>query len=249
MLKAAVCLEDAENCRKVSKIIETIYNTEYTGPFRRLAIHMYTTSVSFLKAHENYDLVILEAYLEGGAGFSIGKHLWQQYKNTRIIMIRENEDPVRIINQTHCFGIIDREKASGLAELLEAYFLYRKKWAGIHFVPFRTEDRTDELVACAEVLYLSTMPGRRNRIELHMVKDNNILTAVGSMGRVSAPFQEIGFICVSQSFSVNPEYVIRIEKEYITLKNGVCLPVPRRRASKVRRMLMEYRKQKRYNEI
>lgn len=248
MLKAAICLENAGKCRTISGIIEKTYLTEKSAPFGELKIRHYTQSSEFFEAHESYDLVILGTYLEEGNGFSVGTYLWQKYKDTSIIMIRGNEDPVRIINQTHCFGIIDRGKASGLTELLEAFFLLHKRRGGIQPVAVKKEDRSIRFVNPADIAYLCTIPGRKNRIELHFPEVHRTLVVMGAKGKTSALFEEQGFVKLSRSHTVNPEWVKKIKREYTDLKNGEILTIPHKRFSEVKEKMMEYWERNGYNE-
>ena len=241
MLKAALCLEDADLCREVSGLVKKAFDSVKKDLSVSLAIDLYHTSKAFYKARKAYDLVIIEAWLDGGSGIGLGMYIWQVYRDTKIIMIREREDPIGILNCTHCFGMIDRGKNKDLGRLLDSFFQSVRSRSGKDLVTLRGEEGRIVEVIPDYVMYLGTIPGKRNRVELYLAGRVNAMTIVGTISRLAASFEPYGFIAISQSCSVNPKYVRKAAKEYVTMQNGVNLQISQRRSSYVREMIKKYR--------
>ncbi|MCR5304816.1 MAG: LytTR family transcriptional regulator [Lachnospiraceae bacterium] len=240
MLKAALCLEDAEHCCKVIEEIGEYYReTGREKQFGKLITDIYHTSDSFLKSRKTYDLVLLETFLEGGIGVAVGMRIWKENKNTRVILIRDNEDAVSIINKTHCFGILDRGNEGGLRSLLDEYFLTLEQEPENRILQFRSDEGQLYKLAPGDIMYACTEPVKRNRVVLKLSGEEGSLLVMGKFTGLSEELERCGFLNISRNCSVNPTFISFMEKDSIMMKNGILLPVPRRRVAQIRKTLDE----------
>ena len=102
------------------------------------------------------------------------------------------------------------------------------------FVTVRAEDKSTRRIAADGIVYIEAVK-HRAQILIHMAEET--VTAYGTLSRFEAEYPAL-FLRVHEGFLVNPNRVRGVRRFFLTMSDGTDIPVPEKKYTRVKKMLM-----------
>lgn len=185
-----------------------------------------------LLATFNADVVLLDINMPNDDGISIAEEISSNYK-TPIIFVSNCEDRVFESFKVHPFGFV--RKSNFLLDFSNVIssFIQQKE---------RSDSKNDRLIIknqksvlsirIKDVLYIECQMKHQ---KIYMVDEETPLEIRYTIKELENILDEKGFLRVHKGFLVNISYIYRIDDDNVILKNGVKIPVSKRKVGEVRK--------------
>lgn len=185
------------------------------------------------KQDEEIDVAFLDIDLPEISGFEIAKNVKNLYPNCIIIFCSSHNELVYESFEYEPFWFLcksDYERK--LFAILEKILIKVKEYKKEFVIKFK-----DKLVKLRyqEIYYVEV---EKHKIRLHLEKE--ILEYRGNLSDIENEFTKMGFVKINSGCMVNTEYIYRIHKNELILKNGTLLVISRSNQKKVKNIFYTY---------
>ena len=180
----------------------------------------------------NADVILLDIDMPGEDGISIAEEICNNYK-TPIIFVSNCEDRVFESFKVHPFGFV--RKSNFLLDFSNVIstFIQQKE---------RSDSKNDRLIIKKEKSFLSIkikdilyIECQMKHQKIYMIDEEEPLEIRYTIKELETILDEKGFLRVHKGFLVNISYIYRIDDDNVILKNGVKVPVSKRKVGEVRK--------------
>lgn len=103
-----------------------------------------------------------------------------------------------------------------------------------HYVTIRGTDMSVHLIAANRILYIETVK-RATKLLIHT--ESGTITANGTLPDFERSYPDV-LLRIHASYLLNPAHVREIRRFFVTLSDGTTLPVPEKKYTQVKRLLL-----------
>ncbi|MCD7948724.1 MAG: LytTR family DNA-binding domain-containing protein [Erysipelotrichaceae bacterium] len=226
-----IAVVDDEEC-----YLEDIQNRINRYKQELFDVDLFYEGKTFLKAYKakRYDLIYLDIELNVMSDFDIAKTIKNIRKETLIIFITEYGDYYNEKYAMDAFQFMSKPLDDKIfnAELTRAikYFLNKDKkiafktYKGVFIIPIR------------DIIFLETS---YKNYKLHTV-DGDHYGSIKQLKNLREKLCENNFMQIHRSFTINFDYIIRIDYHEVYMKNGKIVPISRTKAKEFKRLFTKY---------
>ena len=187
-----------------------------------------------------FDVIFLDMEMEGKTGIEVGKWLREIRKNekTEIIYMAEDERHVVELFQNRPFDFLlkpltEKKIFQVLDKLFRVRIIGERKFRyTIYGVSYEEQIKN--------ILYFQS-----DLRTIEMVAMEKTEKFVGKLSQLEEQVVLQSFIRTHQSYLVNPEYIVKIEKKSIQLMNGEFVPISKKYSSEIKTKLQKWQEGKR----
>lgn len=187
-----------------------------------------------------FDVIFLDMEMEGITGIEVGKWLREIRKNekTEIIYMAEDERHVVELFQNRPFDFLlkpltEKKIFQVLDKLFRVRIIGERKFRyTIYGVSYEEQIKN--------ILYFQS-----DLRTIEMVTMEKTEKFVGKLSQLEEQVVLQSFIRTHQSYLVNPEYIVKIEKKSIQLMNGKFIPISKKYSSEIKTKLQKWQEGKR----
>lgn len=234
MVNIAICDDDSDIINELKQII-TEYDKLYMYNFNIETFDCGKTLEKNLR-EKIFDIIFLDIELNGVLGIDIGARLRENINNysSKIIYVSSHTQYAASAYDTmptdFIFKPLKKEKVEkSISNVLKLINFTKKEFS-------YNSSGTVNKVLLNDILYFESY---RNTMKMYTV-DNNEHSFYSTLKQVIDTLSSKMFIQQHKSYIVNIEYIAKIEKNEITLFNGVKLPISRDKVRYVKEMILNY---------
>lgn len=234
MLKIAICDDDRRDRQPLFELIR-----EHANCYKKnYDIQMFESGERYLESGYIADILFLDIVMNRKDGIQIGEEIKEKRKDAIIIYTSNlSEKIMTAFNMVHSFGflvkpVIKEELFSVLSDAVEQ-IEYRKN-RGKEVVTFPSEDNTVIELSVDNIMYFEY----RNRKVVIKTKEKEYFCKM-KMKEIEEKMQKYNFVMSHRSFVVNLYGVERFAEQALVMKNGDMVCLSQKRASTVRKQLMQ----------
>lgn len=190
----------------------------------------------FLRDDSKFDILFLDIGMEEMSGLDLAMQIRQVDKETIIIFETNYPDQQQFAISVHAFAyLIKPVTKKRVYELLNEVKQYQRAWLAVkEKVQLNTEGGFI-LLAVQDILYLEY----ENRKVTVVTKERSFTTRY-TMKEIVQIFNKYAFAVSHKAFMVNLEWVERVKKFDIVLRDGRTVPVAQKRVVEFKKVLKEY---------
>lgn len=233
MVKIAICDDDQKDMSIIKKYIEE-YAEE--NPFD-YTLKMFESGERLLERDYVPNVLFLDIFMGKKDGIQIGSEI-RKGKDNIIIIYTTNlkEKMVEAFNQIHSFGFLTKpiNKEDFFKMLKDALDKTSEK-EYIHTMSFATENNTYIQLPVMDIFYFEYLE-RRVRI---VTRDRGDIFIKDKINNIANKMKGYGFTMSHQSFVVNLYHVDKYRSQGLLMKNGDIVCLAQKRASTVRKEMMQ----------
>lgn len=233
MLKIAVCDDEGSDREKVCDLIRQFGR----GYAREFDIQQFESGEQFLRSGYEPDILFLDVVMYEKDGIQTGTEMKKRYPDAITIYITNfSEHMSDAVNRIHAYGYLKKPVTEeGLFPVLTDAVQRMAESKRKRHVTFLTENHTVLELQAKEIFYFEYI----NRKIKIVARDGTHLCAPEKIGGIAKRMKPYGFAMSHQSFVVNLYQVELIEGQMLVMKNGDKVYLAQKRASAVRRQLMQ----------
>lgn len=237
MIQIAICDEvkiDREEIYQLIRQHELDTQEEYH-------IKLFESGERLLKSRYKPDILLLGIIMKERDGIQIGEEIKNRYAGTIIIYItRISEKMSEAINRIHSFGylvkpIVQKDLFRMMSDAVEQI----KRSNDVPYVAFLSENKAVIHLAVTDIYYFEYC----NRKIKIVAKDKTYICIQERIGDIAEKMKPYGFAMSHQSFVVNLYQVEAIDAQMLLMKNGTKIYLAQKRASTIRKQLVQIAKQ------
>lgn len=237
MIKFAICDDDYSDRERIKQYIK-----EYARQkAMEYIVKTFESGEAFLESAYVPNVLFLDIYMDQKDGIQIGKEI-QKGKDNIIIIYTTNlkEKMAEAFNQIHSFGFLIKPIGKNdFFKMLEDALEKVADAEYIHKVSFLTENNSYIQIPVMDILYFEYL-NRRIRIVTTNGEDIYIKEKIKML---ADKMKRYGFTMSHQSFVVNLYHVDKCINQSLLMKNGDEVYLAQKRASTVRKELMQLAKE------
>lgn len=234
MIKIAICDDDRRDIQPLFELIhehENCYNKHYD-------IRMFESGERYLESGYIADILFLDIVMNRKDGIQIGEEIKEKRKDAIIIYTSNLSEKIMVaFNKVHSFGFlvkpVCKEELFQILSDAIAQVENRKKKDKV-IVTFPSEDNTLIKLAVDSILYFEY----RNR-KVRIVTKERVYLCKMKINDIAEKMQKYHFMMSHRSFVVNLYGVERFAEQALVMKNGDTVCLSQKRASAVRKQLMQ----------
>ncbi len=238
MLQIAICDDNVEVCTELEKLI-----LEYAKINNiKVDIEVFNQGdslIQYIEQEHKFDLILLDIELGDTTGVFVGEIIRNKFRDhiSKIIFISGvsgyemelfNLQPLNFlrkpVDKNKLFKCIDL--AREIFNITTEYFEYKINYA-TKKVPFK------------DIIYFESS---LRKIIIHTTTSQDEI--YNSLVKIKLTLPRL-FVIVHQSFIVNFEHVVSIEKSELTMSNGDKIPISQRKLKNIRTIQLAIEKEKR----
>lgn len=237
MIKIAICDDEKDDRKEIYKLIrqhEISTQEEYH-------IELFESGEHLLESGFRPDILVLDIIMGERDGIQIGEEIKSHYSGTIIIYITSISDKMsEAINRIHSFGylikpIVEKDLFRIMSDAVEQV----KRSNTVQYVTFLSENKSVINLAVTDIYYFEYC----NRKISIVAKDRTYTCIQERISDIAVKMQPYGFAMSHQSFVVNLYQVEAISEQMLLIKNGNKIYLAQKRASTIRKQLMQIAKQ------
>lgn len=237
MLKIAVCDDEGNDRERICELIRQfgqVYSKEFD-------IQQFESGEQFLGSRYEPDILFLDIIMYEKDGIQTGVEMKKHYPDAIIIYITNISEKISTaINQIHSYGylvkpVTEEEMFHILADAVRQAAAMKRE----HYVTFLSENNTIVELSVKDIIYFEYV-SRKIRI---VTKTKNVLCVSEGIGEIAERMKQYGFAMSHQSFVVNLYQVELIDGQMLLMKNGDKVYLAQKRASSIRKQLMQLAKE------
>lgn len=234
MINIAICDDDKSDRERLVQLIRE--NT--SGFMMEYHLELFESGEQFLESGVIPDILFLDIIMNDKDGIQLGFEIKDCYENTIIIYTTNlREKMVVAFNRLHVFGYlikpVNRDELCTILSDAVKKVKSRQKFDK-DIVTFLSENNTVIQLSAADIYYFEY----RDR-KIKIVTKGNTYVCKDRIGSIAEKMEQYGFAMSHQSFVVNLYCVHEIKKQALVMKNGDEVFLAQKRASAIRKMLMQ----------
>lgn len=229
MLEIAICEDDMDDLKAVSKIVHDICLNEAVG----CHLQTYLSGEEMLNQIYSLDIGILDISMCGLNGIDLGRELKKKFPDVRLIYITSYEQYCRqAINEVHAFSFLTkpveyekmREQMIELLDSLENDTSGRKR----DFYNVMVNDREVEVLwlNLKDILYFEYIKASRR---IKIVCKDNCFEFSYVMKKLTEELKEFGFEVNCRGMLVNMRHIRKVKGYSLYMDNGKELVLSQKR--------------------
>lgn len=233
MIKIAVCEDDNTDRQIIKEYIEQ-YVKERNYKY---CLRLFESAEDFLESKFFPDLLFLDILMNEKDGIQLGREI-KNSENNIILIYTTNlkEKMVTAFNQIHSFGFLLKPiEKNQIDKMLDDAIIELEKHMYVQTVTFESENNTLINLSVMDIFYFEYY---RRKIKI-VTKDGVYICKNEKITAIADKMEPYGFIMSHQSFVVNLYYVDKITSQTLIMKNGDTVYLAQKRASAVRKKLMQ----------
>ena len=226
-IRIAVCDDEQESADLIAGAVASVFKKKEVDT----EICVYTSASQLLWDMDvkGFILLFLDIDMPDLDGVELGKKLRAEGNRVDIIFVSNRED--RVFDTMKIAPVCFVRKSHILTDIPEAIELYLDKQQSLEQkIVIRSKDQIITVKA-GSVMYVE---GDRNQQSIYSENDEKPLRIRSTMQEIEEAFGKLGFIRIHKGYIVNADYIKVIDGNDIVLKNGVRLPVSRRKLQEVK---------------
>lgn len=238
MLRIAVC-DDEEHFRRTIENYVSNYLQKQEISFQ---IEEFASGTEFLKLAEQmcqYQIVFLDINMGETDGITLAEKIRDYSDKVIIVFVTAYIDYSLAGYKVNAIRYLlkgSQTLEDDFEECMEAVLEKVNYIEPIKNIQFREEEKEVNL---NHIIYIES---RLHILEFHMTySDAGIRTLYGVLNIWEEQLKSYHFLRIHQSYLVNLNYIKRIEKGYVVLKDETSLPVPRVRHKEVEKAFAAYK--------
>lgn len=237
MIKIAVCCsgkEDTENTCALIRQFERDSSEEYE-------IKTFESGNQFLGSEVHPDIIFLDIMMETEDSIETALEMKKRNFETIIVYTADTDEKMSMaLNKIHSYGYLVKPLVKeDLYQILSDAVMWltlNKRKSYVTF--FSGKNKAIRLIAMD--IYYFEYCSRKVKI---VTTDKTYICASEKISSIADRMEPYGFAMSHQSFVVNLYHVERIEGQMLVMKNGEKIYLAQKRASKIRRRLMQVAKE------
>ena len=225
--KIAICDDSINAIQNLKRRLNT-YNIETDVEF---IISCYTSPaelVDYCKSNTPfpYDIIFLDIEMEPFTGIDAAKKIRSiPNNNVRIVFFTDYEEYIKYSFEVQAVHYIN--KTATPKEFRKAIDLVINNLENDNsMVRIKTGRDTFNLVKLNDIVYIESIPSKRDLIRYHM-SDGFTIEEKSSILSISKELKSKGFVVVNKHAFVNIQYILGFTKEKVTLKNDMEFKISR----------------------
>ncbi len=241
MLHIAICDNSGEDSQETRRLVEQALG----GYTVRYNIQVFESGEELLVSSVLFDLIFMEAALEGEDGIEIGKKLYCRNRATKIIFQSySNQCCEDAMNKTHAFAFLEKPvKKETLEEqirdFLTAWGSLQDTWISlVQPSPAAVENERQMVrLPVGDILYFEC---QKNGRTIKAVTERGDFLYQGVLSDIEDKMEPFGFAVCSRGILINMNRIARLEGCKIIMTSGTRLPLSQRRSAAFKEKMQEY---------
>ncbi len=241
MLQIAVC----DNCVEDSQEIRSLVEEVLKGYAIRFSVQIFETGEELLGSPVLFDLIFMDAALEGDDGIEIGKRLYCRNRGTKIIFQSYSKEYCEdAVNKSHAFAFLEKpvkkEVLEGqIRDFLEAWGNAQETWISLGQTnPVSMENERQMVrLPVRDILYFEC---QKNEKTIKAVTERGDFIYQGVFSDIEERMEPFGFAVCNRGILINLNKIARLEGYEITMTNGMKLPLSQRRNTAFKEKVQEF---------
>ena len=241
MLHIAICDNSGEDSQETRRLVEQALG----GYTVRYNIQVFESGEELLVSSVLFDLIFMEAALEGEDGIEIGKKLYCRNRATKIIFQSySNQCCEDAMNKTHAFAFLEKPVKKGILEeqirdFLTAWGNLQDTWISlVQPSPAAMENERQMVrLPVRDILYFEC---QKNGRTIKAVTERGDFLYQGVLSDIEEKMEPFGFAVCSRGILINMNRIARLEGCEITMSSGTRLPLSQRRSAAFKEKMQEY---------
>lgn len=239
MIKIAVCDDDKEDREKIYELIRQ-FGQKHSEAFD---LRCFESGEQFLGSKCNPDILFLDIIMYEKDGIQTGFEIKKHCPDTMIIYITNISEKISTaVNHVHSYGyLVKPVSKEELFRILADALRQAANRKREHRVTFLSENNTIVELPVKDIIYFEYIGiGRKIKV---VAKEKTCLCVSEKIGGIADRMKEYGFAMSHQSFVVNLYQVELIDGQMLLMKNGDKVYLAQKRASTVKKQLMQLAKE------
>lgn len=235
VLKIAICDDDGHYRKYIRDLVQQFLEE------RKIAFHidMFSSGEEFCRINENlvrYDIVLLDIGMKKLSGMDVAYKIRENSLRTQIVFITVMLEYAPEGYIVQAFRYIMKDKLSQLlpeclTEILKGY----KNQIQMMEFPFKGGSKK---IVLGELFYIES---RLHRLEFN--RKGDMLYLYQTLDELENQLLEYDFVRVHQSFLVNMDYIVTMQRYQLELSNGKQIPIAKKRYSFVKERFILYKEE------
>lgn len=241
MLQIAICDHSREDSRKIRNLLEEVLE-RYTV---RYNVQVFESGEELLASPAAFDLVFMDAVLEGEDGIETGKKLYCKNRAVKIIFQScSNQCCEDAMNRTHAFAFLEKPVKRPILEeqirdFLTAWGDAQDSWISLVQPGMAVAENERQMVRLPvrDILYFEC---QKNGRTIKAVTERGDFLYQGVLGDIEDKMEPFGFAVCSRGILVNLNKIAKMEGCEIIMAGGTKLPLSQRRSAAFKEKMQEY---------
>lgn len=241
MLHIAIC----DNCGEDSRVMRNLVEEVLGGYAIRYGVQVFETGEELLGSPAMFDLIFMDAALEGEDSIETGRKLYCKNRGTKIIFqscpAERREDAV---NRSHAFAFLEKpvkgEALEGqIRDFLKAWGDAQDAWISLGQTSAAALQNERQMVRLPvrDILYFEC---QKNGKTIKAVTERGDFIYQGVLGDIEDRMEPFGFAVCNRGILINLNKIARLQGQEITMMNGMTLPLSQRRNAAFKEKLQEF---------
>ena len=241
MLQIAICDNIGEDSREICSQVEEVLR-RYTI---RYNLQVYETGEELLMAPVLFDLIFLDAELNGEDAIGMGKKLHCRNRAAKIIYhYRSSQCCEDAVNRSHAFACLKKPIEKSILEeqirdFLAAWGDAQETWISLGQIKGIPPENEKQLVRLPvkEILYFEC---QKNGKTIKAVTERGDYLYQGVLSDVEEKMEPFGFAVCSRGILINLNQISRLDGYEVIMTNRVKLPLSQRRSTAFKEKMKEF---------
>ncbi|MGN0278807.1 MAG: LytR/AlgR family response regulator transcription factor [Lachnospiraceae bacterium] len=236
MINIAICDDDKQDTEQLSELIEW-YLLQSSDKFH---LEKFQSGEQFLDSGFVPDILFLDIIMDQKDGIQVGLEFQNSHEDATIIYTTNLKEKILVaLNRLHAFGYlvkpINRDDFfKMLSDAIKKVRNRQKPANDNDIVTFLSQNNTMIKLPAADIYYFEY----RDR-KVKIVTEDNTYLCRDKIGSIAEKMEKYGFAMSHQAFVVNLCYIDRITAQTLVMKNGDEVYLAQKRASAIRKKLIE----------
>lgn len=241
MLQIAICDNSGENSRETRNLVEQtldVYSLRYN-------LQTFETGEELLDSSVLFDLILMDAVLDGENSIEIGEKLYCRNRATKIIFQSHSGQYCKdAMNRAHAFAFLEKPIRKPVLERQIRDFLTtwgdaQETWISLGQTSMVSLEDEKQLVRLPvrDILYFEC---QKNGKTIKAVTERGDFLYQGVLSDAEEKMEPFGFALCSRGILINLNRIARLEGYEVTMTNGVKLPLSQRRSTAFKEKVQEF---------
>ncbi len=234
MIRIAICdtkLQDRILLKEFLNSYEQESNTKY-------CLKLFASGEALLQSRFMPHILFLDVVMDHQDGIRIGAEMKKMNADTLIIYTADLGDKITTaMNDVHSFGFFVKP-----VEKEKIFQILSDALAQIRHIRNRNQEKLRFLSESNTIIHLDPMDiyyfEYVNR-KIKIAAKENTFICKGTVREIAAQMETYGFMISHQSFVVNLFHIEKISAQMLVMSNGEAIPLAQKRASAVRKRMMQ----------
>ncbi len=234
-LNLAICDDEIKDIELLKKhILQYTIETD-----NNITVSSYTSAKKLISEYNNhsYNVVLLDIEMPDLSGMELAKQLRDVDDDLLIVFTTFYPEYMQESFNVQPFQFLTKPiDYTSVSRLFSSIFKKFNRRSGNIVVI--DSDGEKNFVPINEILFITSMKESKSRIRYQLTSDQ--LVSRSTLSDVEKQLTPYGFVSPSRGYLVNLRYIRTITSKCVILKNGLEIPISRRRASELQKTYAKY---------